>query len=111
MSYNISLTDTFQKESKRLSKKYPSFKSDLIKLIEKLEDNPIQGDSLGKSCYKVRINIESKRKGKSGGARIITYVHVTEEDVYLLTVYDKSERESLAKGELEELLEALEGQI
>ena len=108
MSYNISLSDRFQKEAKRLSKRYASFKSDLVKLIEDLEENPIQGDSLGKSCYKVRLKIDSKKKGKVAGARVITYVHVSEEDVYLLTVYDKSDRDSLEKGELEELLEAID---
>ena len=108
MSYNISLSDRFQKEAKRLSKRYASFKSDLITLIEALEENPIQGVNLGKSCYKIRLKIDSKKKGKSGGARVITYVHVSQEDVYLLTVYDKSDRDSLEKGELEELLEAIE---
>lgn len=107
MSYNISLSDRFQKEAKRLSKRYASFKSDLIRLIEDLEENPIQGDNLGKSCYKVRLKIESKKKGKSGGARVITYVHVSQKDVYLLTVYDKSDRDNLDNGELEELLEAI----
>ncbi|PWK22981.1 mRNA-degrading endonuclease RelE of RelBE toxin-antitoxin system [Arcicella aurantiaca] len=108
MSYNISLSDRFQKDAKRLSKRYASFKTDLIKLIEDLEENPMQGDNLGKSCYKIRLKIESKKKGKSGGARVITYVHISQEDVYLLTVYDKSDRESLENGELEELLEAIE---
>lgn len=107
MSYNISLSDRFQKDAKRLSKKYVSFKSDLLKLIQELEENPIQGDNLGKSCYKVRLKIESKKKGKAAGARVITYIHVSQEDVYLLTVYDKSDRDSLEKGELEELLEAI----
>lgn len=107
MSYNISLTERFEKESKRLAKKYPSFKADLIKLMNELEEKPFQGDKLGKSCYKIRLNIESKRKGKAGGARVITYVHVAEEDVFLLTIYDKSDRESLDKGELEEILEAI----
>ena len=107
MSYNISLSDRFQKDAKRLSKRYASFKSDLLKLIQDLEENPIQGDNLGKSCYKVRLKIESKKKGKSGGARVITYVHVSQEDVYLLTVYDKSDRDNLDSGELEELLEAI----
>ena len=107
MSYNISLSERFQKDAKRLSKRYASFKSDLLKLIKDLEENPIQGDNLGKSCYKVRLKIESKKKGKSAGARVITYVHVSQEDVYLLTVYDKSDRESLEDGELEELLETI----
>jgi mRNA-degrading endonuclease RelE of RelBE toxin-antitoxin system len=107
MSYNISLSDRFQKDAKRLSKRYVSFKSDLLRLIQDLEENPIQGDNLGKSCYKVRLKIESKKKEKAAGARVITYVHVSKEDVYLLTVYDKSDRDNLEKGELEELLEAI----
>ena len=107
MSYNISLSERFQKDAKRLSKRYVSFKSDLLKLIQDLEENPIQGDNLGKSCYKIRLKIQSKKKGKSAGARVITYVHVGQEDVYLLTVYDKSDRESLKDGELGELLEAI----
>ena len=73
-----------------------------------MEENPIQGNNLGKSCYKIRLKIESKKKGKSAGARLITYVHISQEEVYLLTVYDKSDRESLEKGELEELLKAIE---
>jgi mRNA-degrading endonuclease RelE of RelBE toxin-antitoxin system len=107
MSYNISLSDRFQKDAKRLSKRYASFKSDLLKLIQDLEENPIQGNNLGKSCYKVRLKIEAKKKGKAAGARVITYVHVSQEDVYLLTVYDKSDRDNLEDGEIEELLEAI----
>jgi len=55
-------------------------------------------------CFKIRIAIASKGKGKSGGARIITNIVVTESTVFLLAIYDKSEKENLTNKELVELL-------
>ncbi|MFY8022278.1 MAG: type II toxin-antitoxin system RelE/ParE family toxin [Bacteroidia bacterium] len=104
MSYNIIAVPTFRKELKRLAKKYPSIKIDLALLFESLEQNPTQGVSLGKNCYKIRLAISSKAKGKSGGARIITNFVITNETVYLLSIYDKSEKENLTNSELEDLL-------
>jgi len=69
-----------------------------------LESVPIQGQSLGNNCYKVRLAIASKKKGKSGGARVITNFMVSKNTVYLISIYDKSERESLTDKELQELL-------
>lgn len=83
-----------------------SWADDFIGLLGSLQTMPVQGDALGRGCYKVRLAIASKGKGKSGGARVITYVKVVGETVYLLTVYDKSEREDLAPGELDDLLTA-----
>ena len=107
MNYNVSVTERFKKDTKRLTKKYASLKAGLLQLVEGLQETPIQGDSLGKSCYKIRLKVASKRRGKSGGARVITYVHIIQEDVYLLTIYDKSEKEDLNPDELEELLREL----
>jgi hypothetical protein len=74
-------------------------------LIGSLEKKPIQGKPLGKDCYKIRMSITSKSKGKSGGSRVITCVKVVEQDVYLLTIYDKSEKENISDKELDELLQ------
>ena len=74
MNYKIKTIPSFDKDVKVLSKKYRSFKSDLIKLRELLSDNPKSGTSIGNSCYKIRITIASKNKGKSGGARVITHI-------------------------------------
>lgn len=108
MNYNLLLTKRFQKEAKKLKKKYPSFKKDFENFLDQLETNPIQGDSLGRSCYKVRLPISSKNKGKSGGARVITHIHITAYTVYLLSVYDKGEKETLSNAELEELMSQIE---
>ena len=107
MSYNIIAVPTFSRELKKLAKKYHSLKTDLAVLFESLEQNPIQGTSLGKNCYKLRLAISAKGKGKSGGARVITNFVIAEETVYLLSIYDKSDKENLTDKELEELLESI----
>lgn len=75
-----------------------------MQLIQKLKENPEQGIGIGKNCYKIRVAIASKVKGKSGGAKIITHIAISKETVYLLSIYDKSDQESLSQKELDELL-------
>ena len=104
MSYNIKTISTFEKQASRLSRKYNSLKSELIELVKSLKENPLQGDIIGKNCYKIRLTIESKGKGKSGGARIITNIHICNETVYLLSIYDKSDKDNLSENELIKLL-------
>ena len=103
MSYKIFTIATFDKQIKRLSKKYPSLKKEFSELIETLETNPEQGTALGNNCYKIRIAIASKGKGKSGGARVITNIIISDNTVYLLSIYDKSEKQNLTDLELKEL--------
>jgi mRNA-degrading endonuclease RelE of RelBE toxin-antitoxin system len=108
MSYNILPTRRFEKELKRLAKKFPSLKSQFTKLIGQIAINPSLGTPLGNNCYKIRLAIESKGKGKSGGARVITYIYVEMEIVYLLTIYDKGEKVDLRPNELKEIIQSLE---
>jgi hypothetical protein len=100
MSFNVLATSFFERELKVLAKKHHSLKKDLVALITKLEENPTTGTELGNHCYKIRLAITSKGKGKSGGARIITYVHISAQNVYLLAVYDKSEMENITDKEI-----------
>jgi mRNA-degrading endonuclease RelE of RelBE toxin-antitoxin system len=83
MSYKIEILSTFQKEAKKLIKKYPSLVNELKELNHELRANPNLGTTIGNHCYKIRLKIASKGKGKSGGARIITHVYVLNETVYL----------------------------
>lgn len=69
-----------------------------------MRTNPTQGTDLGNNCYKVRMAITSKGKGKSGGARIITYLQVSSAIIYLLLIYNKSDKENISDKELKELL-------
>jgi len=107
MSYDVIAVPNFVKELKKLSKKYPSLKLDYQKFIRDLEVNPRQGIALGKNCFNIRIAIRSKGKGKSGGARIISHVLIDEETVYLLSIFDKSDKESLSDKEIIELLKTI----
>ncbi|WP_026966719.1 type II toxin-antitoxin system RelE/ParE family toxin [Algoriphagus terrigena] len=107
MSYKVLSTATFQKDTKRLLKKYPSLKSDLLLLVQSLETQPIQGIPLGNNLYKIRLSISSTGKGKSGGARVISLVKVIREEVFLVTIYTKSERSSISKDDLERMLSDL----
>jgi mRNA-degrading endonuclease RelE of RelBE toxin-antitoxin system len=91
MNYNIVPTVKFKREAKRLVKKYPSLINELAEVNNQLMQNPTTGTPLGNDTYKIRVGIKSKGKGKSGGARVITYVVSGNMEIYLLTIYDKSE--------------------
>lgn len=106
MSFNIYSTDFFDKELKKLSKKYPSVKNDYKALIDSLKEEPKQGQALGKDCYKIRMAITSKGKGKSGGSRVISCIKIVAESVFLLSIFDKGDKESICDNELDKLLKA-----
>jgi mRNA-degrading endonuclease RelE of RelBE toxin-antitoxin system len=108
MSYRIVPTHTFDRELKRLAKKHRSIKADVYELGEQLEESPTMGDEVIEHCYKIRMAISSKNKGKSGGARVITYVYVAQETVFLLSIYDKGEQDDISNHELKELIDSLE---
>jgi mRNA-degrading endonuclease RelE of RelBE toxin-antitoxin system len=109
MSFKIVPIQSFLKEVKYLSKKHPSLKDDLRKLGAELALNPKSGIPIGKDCYKVRLQITSKGKGKSGGARVITHliVNVENEILYLLKIYDKGDLDNISEAELKQLLAAV----
>lgn len=107
MNFDIIATEPFERKLKRLAKKHKSLKADLAKIFEELSNNPYSGSSLGKDCYKIRVAISSKGKGKSGGARIITYVRIVKKTIYLMDIYDKSEQANISDEELKLLISLL----
>ncbi len=86
MNYKVIPVDKFKKEAKLLIKKYLSLKIELSELAESLAIDPTQGTSLGNDSFKIRVSIKSKGKGKSGGARIITYL-ITHRKKYTFLLY------------------------
>jgi mRNA-degrading endonuclease RelE of RelBE toxin-antitoxin system len=108
MSYNIEVTAYFAKQLKRLVRKFPSLKKEYAELIKSLKENPEFGTKIGNNCYKIRLAIASKNKGKSGGARVITHVQVIDEKIYLLSIYDKSEQSDISDKDLTSWLENIE---
>lgn len=109
----VTFTPVFKRDYKRLAKRYVSLESDLRQLVVELKSDPTQGVSLGSGAYKLRMAITSKRKGKSGGARLITYlILATPEDdefdeLYLLSIYDKSEQAAISDKKLRALIESV----
>jgi len=110
MSYEIKTLEVFEKKVRKLIRKYPSLKDELTSLVSNLKEKPDLGVSIGNSCFKIRLSIASKGKGKSGGARVITYVKFIRNTVYLLTIFDKSEQESISGNDLKELLKLIPGE-
>lgn len=104
MNYSVAAIANFRKEAKKLIKKYPSLIKELDELGSELSQNPEIGTPIGSNCFKIRISISSKGKGKSGGARIITHVYVKGAIVFLLSIYDKSERSSISSEEIQQLI-------
>ncbi|RZK15471.1 MAG: hypothetical protein EOO43_15065 [Flavobacterium sp.] len=100
MSFKIISTPAFERELKKLSKRHLSIKNDLSAIITELKKDPDTGKSLGSDCYKIRMAISSKNKGKSGGARIITYVKILDEVIYLISIYDKADTDTISDNEV-----------
>ncbi len=107
MSFSVIPSDKFKREAKRLSRKFPSLKQELIELNDTLTNKPETGTPLGNDTYKIRFAVKSKSKGKSGGARIITYVIKENKEVYLLTLYDKSEFDIVDDKTIKSIIQTL----
>jgi len=113
MNSKVIATPNFQREAKKLNKKYHSLKKELKELVESLEKDPIQGTLIGENVYKIRLSIKSKGKGKSAGARIITYLHIeetkeNEQVVYLISIYDKSDYENISDNFIQQIIDEIE---
>ena len=98
----------FARGAKVLRKKYSSFESDYETFLDEFS-----GESLGQHTYKNRMAIASKGKGKSGGARVITYnVQQKADDevlITLMTIYDKSDIDNVSDSYLRSLVQEIEG--
>ena len=95
MAYDVVLTAGFRKELKHIAKKHRQILSDINSLIDELSKTPDIGNHLGKNVYKIRLSITGTSKGKSGGARVITYVKITAQTVVLAEIYLKSEYDTV----------------
>lgn len=111
MKVCIETHQQFEKDIKRLAKKYKSIAKDYALLLSSLSSNPLSGTDLGNGVRKVRMAIASKGKGKSGGARVITYTITDNGDgtieITLLTMYDKGEMSNVSDSFIKSLLRTI----
>ncbi len=103
MNFKIETIPRFEKDVKKLKKKFPKIKNDLVSLIKNLSSNPELGINLGENIFKVRVPNSSIPTGKSGGFRVITYYK--EDDVlYLVTMYSKTEYNDILTNKLRQIV-------
>ncbi len=107
MIYNVLTIPVFEKQVKVLFKKYSSLKVDFHQFVGIIEKDPTSGIPLGNNFYKVRFSISSLKKGKSGSARIITYVRISEKNIYLTFIYEKSSKNNISKKELQQIFKEI----
>lgn len=111
MTFDIIPTPDFTKAFKDLAKRHRSLKDDILDFSRSLQENPFQGVELSPGIRKIRMAISSKGKGKSGGARIITYTVIAAEKegrVYLMKIYDKSDFSTVDLAVLKRIVKSLE---
>ena len=107
MNFEIQTSSYFDAEAKRLAKRHRSFVDDLQDFRDSLLKNPYQGTELSPGIRKVRLTIDSKGRGKSGGARVITFTYLVDEKdgvVILLLLYDKADASSIKMNVVRQII-------
>lgn len=111
MNFEVIPTPDFEKSFKALAKKYRSIRNDILEFSKSLERNPFQGDELSPGIRKIRMAITSKGRGKSGGARVITYTVLISEkegNVFLIDIYDKADFSTVDVDLIKKIIAELE---
>jgi mRNA-degrading endonuclease RelE of RelBE toxin-antitoxin system len=104
MSLKLIPTPEFAKNVKKLQKRFRLIYKDLENLQIELSNNPLSGINLGGNCYKLRLSNSSIPTGKSGGFRIIYFYLISQDLIYLLAIFSKSDLENISEDKIVELL-------
>ena len=111
MNFEIQTSSYFDAEAKRLAKRHRSFIDDLQDFRDSILKNPYQGTEFSPGIRKVRLTIGSKGRGKSGGARVITFTYLVDEKdgvVILLLLYDKADASSIKMNVVRQIIKDLD---
>jgi len=100
---NFETSSFFDKQSKQLSKKFNLLKNDLEDFVNNFDDHHVTATNIKINFFKVRLSNSNKNKGKSAGYRIYYYLKI-DDTVYLLTIYDKSQIQSINENILNNLI-------
>jgi len=104
MNLNIVSLDAFNKDVKKLYKKYKQISADLKILKKTLLKNPREGVELGNNCFKIRLANSSIPTGKRSGFRIIYYYIDHKNNLFLMAIYSKSELDNISDDKIIEIL-------
>ena len=103
-------SEYFATELKRLAKRYRGLANDYETFLDSLKENPLQGTEIAPNIRKIRMPITAKGRGKSGGARVITYnalIAEQEGKIYLLLIYDKADASSIKMNVVKQIVKDL----
>jgi hypothetical protein len=103
MNLTIVATPEFKKSVKKLFKRDKLISKDLADLEKELQEDTHAGVDLGTGCFKIRLKNSSVPTGKSGGFRVIYFLR-TQEKIYFLEIYSKSDLNSVEDKRLIEIL-------
>lgn len=97
-------TEKFSKSVKKLKKRFRHIEEDCEEFIEHIVYEEDLGTHLGDGVYKARIANSDKKSGKSSGYRLISYLKLIDNELYLLFIYNKGDFENLSENEIDQLV-------
>ena len=103
----VRMSEDFKVAYKRLKKRHRSLEADFERLLLSLLNNSNQGVELTDGARKIRMAITSKRRGRSGGARVIIRAKIVEDELQLLYIYDKADYENISEVFLKDILQRM----
>lgn len=112
MQFEVIPTPQFEKDLKKIAKKNRNVGNDIKPVLEDLEKGNFNGDvikmqfedSVNNIAVKIRVAPASQNVGKSGGYRLICYAEKNNGQVYLLTIYSKTDMENISNKQILELI-------
>lgn len=106
MAFNVYGTPIFEKQRKRLIRKYPLLESIINGFIQELKQGSLLGDIIPgtKGARKVRLSNPDSNRGKRSGFRILYYFVADDGEIYLLAIYSKNEEENYTDSQIKKLL-------
>ncbi|MCD8297718.1 MAG: addiction module toxin RelE [Prevotella sp.] len=93
-----------------MAKRYRVIADDYEAFLESIKENPLQGTEIAPNIHKIRMAITAKGRGKSGGARVITYNAIVAENegrIYLLVIYDKADSSNVRMNVVRQIVKDL----
>lgn len=100
MRYRFVLTKWFDRSARQLGRRNPQLSQDLENFLESFdaEAHPIIAGTSGARKARMRRS----GRGKSGSYRVIFYIYIAD-TVWLITIYDKVQKEELTAAEKERI--------
>ncbi|MFA7571000.1 MAG: type II toxin-antitoxin system RelE/ParE family toxin [Sulfurimonadaceae bacterium] len=89
---------------KKLQKRFKNIETDCDTFIQSIQTTQDLGINLGQGVYKVRIANSDKKSGKSSGYRLISYLKLVDNRLYLMYIYDKSDFDTVSENTIDELI-------